>query len=318
MRWGLIGTRGLVMKGGLPAFAEASNAELVAVLSSDKARAEGFASEHGLELEVATTDMDEFLAAPELEAVWICSPTFRHHQQGMAALEAGKHVLLEKPLAMAPADGRELVETAKRKDRVLATGYQGRYVPGHQTMRRLITEGAIGDITLAQTYYGIKRPGPPPEWRQRRETARWGALADVGTHHVDLIRMLLGEVAEATGLSGHQLGFETDDVDTAALRMESGALVSLAMSTNAWKEHTRVAVHGTEAALVAVDTNPKGQGTVHLVRRDAEPEDITGATPMAWTAQLETVTRAASGEAADYATGEDGVRNLEVLEEIQS
>jgi 1,5-anhydro-D-fructose reductase (1,5-anhydro-D-mannitol-forming) len=316
MRWGLIGTRGLVVKGCLPAFAEARNADLVAVLSSDRGRAEAFAGEHGLQLETATSDIDDFLATPELEAVWICSPTFRHHEQAGAALEAGKHVLLEKPLAMTSADGWDLVERAKAAGRLLATGYQGRYVPGHQEMRRLIDEGAIGQVSVAQTYYGIKRPGPPPEWRQRRDTARWGALADVGTHHVDLIRMLLGEITEAKALSANQQGFETDDVDAAALTLESGALVSLGISTNAWKQHTRVAIHGTEAALVAVDTNPQGQGTVHLIRRDGEQEDVTGDTPMAWTAQLEAVTRVASGDDLPYATGEDGARNLEILEQI--
>ena len=56
---------------------------------------------------------------------------------------------------------------------------------------------AIGDVSVARTYYGIHRPGPPPEWRQKRDTARWGALSDVGTHHIDLLRMLLGEIAAA-------------------------------------------------------------------------------------------------------------------------
>ena len=80
MRWGMIGTRGLVDKGGLNAFREAENAELVAALSSDPERAKEFGAEHGVE--TATADLDEFLAAPGLEAVWIASPTWRHHEQG--------------------------------------------------------------------------------------------------------------------------------------------------------------------------------------------------------------------------------------------
>ena len=189
MRWGMIGTRGLVDKGGLNAFQEAGNAELVAALSSDAERAKEFGAQH--DVETATADLDEFLAAPGLEAVWIASPTWRHHEQGRAALEAGKHVLLEKPLAIDAEKGWDLVAAAKDAGVLLATGYQARYVPGHLTMKRLLDEGAIGDVTVARTYYGIHRPGPPPEWRQKRETARWGALSDVGTHHVDLLRMLL-------------------------------------------------------------------------------------------------------------------------------
>jgi 1,5-anhydro-D-fructose reductase (1,5-anhydro-D-mannitol-forming) len=314
MKWGLIGTRGLVDKGGLKAFQEAENAELVAVLSSDADRAAEFGGEHGIE--TATHDLDEFLAASDLEAVWVASPTWRHHEQGTAALEAGKHVLLEKPLAIDVKAAWELVETAKEAGVLLATGYQGRYVPGHANMKKLIEDGAVGDVSVARTYYGIHRPGPPPEWRQKRETARWGALSDVGTHHLDLLRMLLGEISEATGYFERQQGFETDDAAAAAIRMESGAVATLTISTNAWIQSTRVEVHGTEGALVAVDTNPIGQGTVTLLRSGSDPEDVTGDTPNAWLAQLEQVTRAFAGEDVPYATGEDGARNIEIMEQI--
>lgn len=314
MRWGMIGTRGLVDKGGLNAFDQAENAEFVAALSSDPERAKEFGAQH--DLETSTADLEEFLAAPGLEAVWIASPTWLHHEQGRAALEAGKHVLLEKPLAIDAEKGWDLVSAAKDAGVVLATGYQGRYVPGHLTMKRLIAEGAVGDVTVARTYYGIHRPGPPPEWRQKRNTARWGALSDVGTHHVDLLRMLLGEISEATGYFERQQAFETDDAAAAALRMKSGAVATLAISTNAWVQYTRVEVHGTDGALFAEDTNPTGQGKVTLLRRGEEPEDVTGDRPNAWVAQLETVTRAMDGEDVPYATGEDGAHNLEILEQI--
>jgi 1,5-anhydro-D-fructose reductase (1,5-anhydro-D-mannitol-forming) len=314
MKWGMIGTRGLVDKGGLKAFQEVEDADLVAVLSSDADRAAEFGGQHGIE--TATHELDEFLAAPGLEAVWVASPTWRHHEQGTAALEGGKHVLLEKPLAYDAKRARELVETAKKADRVLATGYQGRYVPGHANMKRLIAEGAVGEVSVARTYYGIHRPGPPPEWRQNRDTARWGALSDVGTHHIDLLRMLLGEIAEASGYFERHLGFETDDAVGAALRMESGPVATLTISTNVWVQSTRVEVHGTEGALVAVDTNPLGQGTVTLLKPDSDPEDVTGDTPNAWIAQLEQVTRAMEGEDVPYATGEDGARAVEIMEQI--
>jgi 1,5-anhydro-D-fructose reductase (1,5-anhydro-D-mannitol-forming) len=314
MRWGLVGTRGLVDKGGLNAFREAEGVELVAALSSDAERAKEFGAEQ--EIETATAEIDEFLAAPGLEAVWIASPTWRHHEQGKAALDAGKHVLLEKPLAYDSQAARDLVETADRAGVVLATGYQGRYVPGHRNMKRLIGEGAIGRVTVARTYYGIFRPGPPPEWRQNLDTARWGALSDVGTHHIDLLRMLLGEIADATGYDERQQGFETDDAVAAALRLESDVVATLTISTNVWVQFTRVEVHGTEGVLVAENTNPIGQGKVVMLRKDSDPEDVTGERPNAWVAQLEEVTRAMSGEDVPYATGEDGVRAVEVMEKI--
>ena len=171
MRWGLIGTSGFARKAAAPAFAAVEEAELVAVLSSELARARSFADEHVVE--TACEQLDEFLDAPGLEAIWIATPTFLHHRQALAALHAGKHVLLEKPLAMTSAQGWELVDAARRAGVVLATGYQARYVPAHRTMRTLIADGAIGDVSVARTYYGVHRPGPPPEWREQRATANW-------------------------------------------------------------------------------------------------------------------------------------------------
>ena len=314
MRWGLVGTRGLASFGAAPAIGRSELGELTAVLGTDAARARALADKHGAP--IATTSLDEFLAAPGLEAVWVASPTSLHREQGLAALSAGKHVLMEKPLAIDAAGAWTLVRAARDADRVLATGYQARYVIGHRRMAELIREGAIGSPTVARTYYGIHRPGPPPEWRRRRESARWGALADVGTHHLDLIRMLLGEVSEAAALWDAQLGFETDDVVAAALRLEDGPLATLTATSNVWTQSTRVEVNGTAGALVAVDTSPKGEGSVTLYRREREPEDVTGERVAPWPAQVDAVTRAALGEPVAYATGEDGARNVEILERL--
>ena len=314
MKWGIIGTRGYAAKSAAPGVTASRNGELLAVLGRDPGRAREFAREH--QVEVAVTDLDEFLATPGLDAVWVVSPTFLHHPQGMAALKAGKHVLVEKPLAPTAAEAWELVETAEQSGVVLATGYQGRCVPGHQAMKNLITDGTIGDVTVARSYYGVHRDGPPPEWRQHRAEARWGALADIGTHHLDLLRMLLGEVVDAHGLTGHQLGFETEDVAAAAFRFESGVLATLTATVNVWKMTTRVEVHGTQGALVALDTNPAGAGTVTLITKDGE-RDITGERPASvWAAEVDAIEAAAGGQVAVYATGEDGARNIEILERI--
>ena len=123
MRWGMIGTRGLVDKGGLNAFEQAENAEFVAALSSDPERAKEFGAQH--DLETSTADLDEFLASPGLEAVWIASPTWLHHEQGRAALDAGKHVLLEKPLAIDVEKGWDLVRPRRTPGSCSRRGTRG-------------------------------------------------------------------------------------------------------------------------------------------------------------------------------------------------
>jgi 1,5-anhydro-D-fructose reductase (1,5-anhydro-D-mannitol-forming) len=294
---------------------QAKDADLVAVLGSDADRARELAARHGAD--VGTANIDDFIATPGLAAVWIASPTYLHYEQCSALLRAGKHVLLEKPLAMSAAEGWKLVAQAHAAGLVLGVGYQARYVASHVEMRRLIADGAIGDVSVARTYYGIHRSGPPPEWRQKLATAHWGALADIGTHHIDLLRMMLGEVVDVAGFPARKLGFETDDADTAALRFESGALATMTASANVWKAHTRVEIHGTAGALIAEDTSPRGGGTVIMLRDGAGPQDISGVAPAdPFVLQVEAITQATRGVDVAYASGEDGARNLDVLEQI--
>jgi len=314
MKWGLIGTRGYAARSAAPGVEASERGHLAAVLGRDPDTTRELGDTYGAE---PFTDLSGFLESG-LDAVWITSPTWLHQEHTIAALDAGLHVLCEKPLAPTPEAAWNMVEAARDRGRVLATGYQGRYVPGHRAMAELIAHRAIGDVTVARTYYGVHRPGPPPEWRQRLNTARWGALADIGTHHVDLLRMLLGDVTEARGLVGHQIGFETEDVAAGALRFTSGVLATLTATVNVWRQQTRVEVHGTEGLLVATDTNPAGAGDVVFYDGSSdEPKDITGERPASlWAAQIDAVTAAAEGEDVAYATGEDGARNIEILDQL--
>lgn len=315
MRWGVIGTAGLASRCCVPGIKDSDEGELVAVMGRDPDRTKAFAAEHGAE--TAASTIDDFLSAPGLEAVWIATPTFLHHEQGLACLKADKHVLLEKPLATSSEEAWELVEAAEAADRVLATGYQNRYFTGHRNMAELVRGGAIGDVSVMRTYYGVHRgPEGPPEWRKHRESARWGALADIGTHHVDFIRFLLGEIGDVHSLTGHQLGYETEDVAVAGLRLESGALASLTVSVNVWTPSTRVEVHGTTGVLIAEDTFPAGKGTVTRYDSSGEPQDITGERMSVWAAQVDAVTRATRDPSVPIATGRDGARNIEILEQL--
>ena len=286
----------------------------MAVASSDNDRARALAAEVGADL--ATDDLSTLLACDDVEAVWVASPSYMHYEQGRAALHAGKHVLMEKPLALTAAEAWRLVALAEASGVILATGYQARYVPAHLRMKQLLEQGAIGTAVMARTYYGLHRTGPPHGWRLNRDQARWGALADIGTHHLDLLRMLMGEVGSIHGFAARCTALQTDDVATAVLRFTDGPLGVLAASTVVGRPAAVVEVFGTLGALVAEGTSPDGQGTATLVRFGHEPEDITGDRPLSFVAQLETLTKVMAGERLDYASGADGARNVELMEQI--
>ena len=316
VRWALVGTNGYARRACAPAFAEVGLAHLTAVASSDSSRARAFADEFAVP--AATANLAELGESAQVDAVWIASPSYLHYEHGSAMLSAGKHVLLEKPLALTSREAWEMVSIAEARSLVLATGYQARYVPAHLRMKELLAEGAIGEPVLARTFYGMHRTGPPRTWRQHRESARWGTLADIGTHHLDLLRMLLGDVEMATGITTRLDGRETEDTAAALLRFVSGAVGTLTASSVVGAPSTVVEIQGTGGSLLATGTSPDGQGTATLLRAGTAPVDITGSTPLSFVAQLAAVTSVIAGEPVAYATGADGARNVEILEQIAS
>ncbi|MET7397030.1 Gfo/Idh/MocA family oxidoreductase [Dactylosporangium sp. NPDC005572] len=314
LRWALVGTSGYAARACLPAFAAVEDADLVAVLSSSAERAAAFAAGNGIAKPYA--DLTDLCADDEVDAMWIASPSHLHFEQAMEAIRSGRHVLLEKPLALESGQAWKLVEAADAAGVHLAVGYQARYVPAHLEMQRIIASGELGPITTVRSLYGMRRTGPPASWRGDKEKARWGVLADIGTHHIDLLRMLAGEITGAAGFTAHQRGYATEDLAVAALQFETGVLGTLTATGNNFTPATVVEVVGFNGMVRATDTSPDGQGTAVLIRTDGTETDITGPTPRSFDAQLATVNRAFRGADVAYATGRDGARNLEILEMI--
>jgi len=314
LNWGLIGTSGYAERACLPAFEQTSTADVVAVASSSGERAAEFAVAHSIPASYG--DIDRLCADDDVRAVWIASASHLHVEHARAVLTAGKHVLLEKPTALNARQGWELVELAEAAGVKLATGYQARYVPAHRGMRELIQAGEIGTVVAVRSLYGMRRVGPPRTWRGRKELARWGVLADIGTHHIDLMRMLVGEVTDATGYTAHQRGYEIEDLAVASLRFAGGALGTMTVTGNYFQPTTLMEVVGSEGSVTAVNTSPDGQGSATLMRSDGTSVDITGKRPISVQAQLQDVTAAFLGGDVPYATGADGARNLEILEMI--
>jgi 1,5-anhydro-D-fructose reductase (1,5-anhydro-D-mannitol-forming) len=314
LNWGLVGTSGYAARTCVPAFGASPTAQLSAIVGSTPQRAREFAAEHSVPR--VHDDVAALCADPDISAVWIASSSYLHFDHAVTAIAAGKHVLLEKPIALTSAEGWKLVQLAEDAGVYLATGYQARYVPAHQRMQTLIADGAIGRIVTARSLYGMRRIGAPRTWRGERDKARWGVLADIGTHHIDLLRMLLGDVIAAAGETEHQNGYETEDLAVATLRFADGVVASMVITGGWFRPTTVVEVVGTDGCLIATDTSPDGQGHAELITPDGTTTDITGSTPVSAHAQLDTVTAAFLGADVAFATGEDGARNLDVLELI--
>jgi predicted dehydrogenase len=186
-----------------------------------------------------TTDWRELVRDPKVDVVAITSPNFLHQEMALAAIAAGKHVYCEKPLALDAAGARLMTEAAEAKGVRTLVGYNYLCAPALRLAKELIEAGDIGEIVHVRgTHFEdyMTDPADPATWRSRKATAGAGALGDLGSHVISLVRHLAGEIEEVQGATqtmirerpslrgpGSMEPVEVDDQAQALLRFESGA-----------------------------------------------------------------------------------------------
>ena len=216
----------------------------------------------------SATDWRSIIERDDIDVVDICTPGHLHHDIALAALEAGKHVLVEKPLANSLAEAEAMVaaaDLAERRGVLGMVGFNYRRVPALALARELIAAGRIGDVRQVRAAYlqdWLADASAPMTWRLRRETAGSGALGDLGSHVVDQVQTLLG--SPVTSASGHLHTFVTsrdgeagpepvtvDDAAWATLGTASGAVASVEVSRMATgrKNGLTIEVYGTAGSL---------------------------------------------------------------------
>ena len=231
VRFGLVGC-GAISTQHVEAIEAVDGAKLVAV--SDRASPER-AREAGKRWGVPwTTDLDELFRRDDVDAVAICTPSGSHAEIALAALRQGKHVVVEKPLALSVADADALIAAGRRADRLVATISQRRFEPVMQALRAAAAAGGFGRIALVigeglyhrpQSYYDSAA------WRGTR-AMDGGVLMNQAIHMVDLVRWIGGPVVSVAGqiaTIGHEM--EAEDTATVSLRFADGALGSIIATT---------------------------------------------------------------------------------------
>jgi len=215
VRWGVLSTARINDK-VLAGAATASNVEVLAVGSRDRARGEAFAAEHGIPR--VHGSYEDLLADPEIEAVYIPLPNALHVPWSIKALEAGKHVLCEKPLTRRVAEAEEAFDAADRAGRLLMEAFMWRYHPQTDALVRLAREVAPLRVVRAAFGFAI---GDDPGNVRLQGGLEGGSLMDVGCYCVSALRLLGGEPVEVGGLA---VGDEVDVRFAGVLRLPGEVL----------------------------------------------------------------------------------------------
>ena len=145
----------------------------------------------------ATADLDDLLARPEIDAVYISTTNELHRDQAIAAAQAGKHILCEKPLALTLADAHAAVDAAKAAGVVFATNHHLRNAGAHRAMRHAIQEGKIGKPLAARVFHAVYLPESLQGWRINKPEAGGGVILDIAVHDADTLRFVLDDEPES-------------------------------------------------------------------------------------------------------------------------
>lgn len=189
-RVGIVGTGGVAQLVHLPLCANRTSIDLVAVADADPDKAQVLAERFDVGSVLAT---EALLLGDEVDTVILCTPNHLHAAEAVAALEAGKHVLVERPLALTPQGCRQVVDAARANDRVLMVGMSHRFRPDTAALRSFVEGGELGEVYAGRvTWMSRHAPLRATTWRQRPEEAGGGALIDLGVQSLDLLLWLLG------------------------------------------------------------------------------------------------------------------------------
>ncbi len=324
LRYGLIGCGdiGVVRAAALAR----AGARLVAVSDVDGRKAAALATRHG-----ALHDREwHTLLTRDLDVAIISTPPSLHAEMAVAALQAGKHVLCEKPLARTPDECREMVAAAKAANRVLATGFNYRFYPLFQRAHELLERGEIGELSHIRAYAGYSATSHNQPWVKDASVVGGGALHDNGIHLIDLTRWFLGEVVDIQGwATGWVWGYgRAEDNGFLLLRNAADRVATLHASWTEWGRY-RFAIElvGTRGSIVATCfpmrlemlRSDRPGGTMQRSRESflstmigEHLRSYRWVVEQSFVREYAALEQAVAGQRSNIATGTDGLRAIEI------
>jgi 1,5-anhydro-D-fructose reductase (1,5-anhydro-D-mannitol-forming) len=326
--WGIVSTGRHPENKIVPAMKRAAGNRVIGVYSRDAGRAEAFARRH--EIPFPYSSLAELLKNREVQAVFIASPNSLHAQHTKMAAEAGKHVLVEKPMAVNVSEAWDMVQVCRKNRVKLGVGFHLRHHPGHRRARRLIQEGILGTITLvqAQFFFPDKRgvvdlpPRPPLSqwWEDPAMTGGAYSIMGMGVHALDLLQYLLGQpITEVAAITDGQTAQKPlEEIAVIALRLANGPVGTVCCGRRVPDTRNDAVIYGTRGRVWLKDTLYEPlRGKLEVVSDSANLEEpYEGDLLSSYQLQIDAFRRAIQEGAEFDASGMDGLRAVQVASAI--
>lgn len=323
VRYVIIGC-GMISKYHIAAIENCADAQLAGVYGPDAARTRQFAGEHGT---VAYSTVEDIWADPTVDAVCICTPSGFHAQYALAAVSNGKHVLIEKPMALTIADCDRIIQTAREHNVLVGVVSQLRFSPAIVQVKQAMDQGALGKMACADLYMKYHRSQAyydSADWRGTWKLDGGGALMNQGIHGVDLLQYLAGPVDSIYARAKTLIRkIETEDTLSAVTEFRSGAVGVIQATTSLYSGFSRrlelCGEKGTiileEDRILLWDVADYPAPSRELlegqeVRSSSDPNRIS---PVGHTRQIANFTAAILGSEPLLVDGEEGRKALQII-----
>jgi predicted dehydrogenase len=308
VKWGIMSTA-RINRLFVAGAREAEGVELVAVASRDKARAAEYARENVIPR--AHGSYEELLEDPDVDVVYIPLPNSMHVEWSIRALQAGKHVLCEKPLSRHPAEVQRAFDVADENDRLLMEAFMYRHNPQTRRLTELVADGAVGRLRMIRAAFGFVTHDP--ENVRLQAELDGGALMDVGCYCVSATRLLAGEPKRVSGEQA--LGGDGVDVVFAAAMRHGNNVLSHFDAGLMLDSRDRLEVVGDAGSLLLEDPWHCRNPLIEL-RRGSETERIEIERANSYRLEAENMSAAIRGEGPLLLTREDALGQARAIEAL--
>jgi 1,5-anhydro-D-fructose reductase (1,5-anhydro-D-mannitol-forming) len=317
IRWGIIGVGEVCEVKSGPAFYKAPHSELIAVMRRDAEKARDFAARHQVPLYFS--EINSLLNHPDIDAIYIATPPAFHKDYAIAALRAGKHVYIEKPVTLNAQECDDIIAAEQQSTAKACVAHYRRQVPCFMKFAELLQTGAIGQPLLASI--DMLQPAASniitstdDNWRINPALSGGGLFHDLAPHQLDLIIQWFGEVEHAHGIASNQRqASNADDCVTGIAKFSSGVVFQgrWHFAVNAQQTRDSCEVIGTEGKL---SINFFGQQIIHLQNAAGEQEFIIPNPPHIQQPMIEQVNGYFRGECSNPCSVQEAKAVMQLMD----
>jgi predicted dehydrogenase len=315
IKWGIAGCGRFAEQSFLPAVRLTRRSEVTALYSRDINRSRSLADKFGVQN--SFNNYDDFLKS-DIDAVFVASANVHHYEQVIKAAKAGKNILCEKPLAITSEQAEEMVKVCKDNNVLLAVNYVHRYHPLVIKAKELIVDQKLGKLVSIDVHFNIDFP-PDNNFRFKKELSGGGALRDIGTHMIDLLRFFGGEIESIDGVVGNLVyQSEVDDFALGTVKFAKSGYGTFNVSFNNKKAFNRIEILCHKGA-VAID-NLIGRKILApkltiLLEDETRKSFRKRGNKIVYV--IKSVQKSFLKNQTPHASGEDGLINLKLMEELE-